>query len=73
MDLTATYCPTRRDLEENAWFLTSRLTLQTKRLMRLIRQDRGVFQEMRDDCQAIRLEISDSHRELREHRLAHGC
>lgn len=73
MDYTATYCPTRRDLEEQGWWLTSRLALLTDRLMRQIGQDHRVFVETRRECRETRVAITDSHLRLREHRGEHGC
>jgi hypothetical protein len=73
MDLAATYCATRRDLEERGWFLTTRLADLTSRLMRLIGQDPQSFLDMRGECRATRREILSSHEDLREHRRKHGC
>ena len=73
MDYSATYCPTRRDLEERGWWLTDRLAALTTRLMQLIGEDHRMFQEVRQECRETRVEITDSHRNLREHRRGHGC
>jgi hypothetical protein len=73
MDLTAHYCPLRRDLEENSWSLTNRLSLQTSRLLKLIGRDHGAFVEMKDLCDETRTLVAESHRELRHHRSGHGC
>lgn len=35
MDYAGAYCPTRRNLEEDGWWLTSRLAAQTGYLMKL--------------------------------------
>ena len=68
-----TYCTTRRELEERGWFLTSRLSSLTARLMRLIGRDPQAFVDVRNECRDTRQEITVSHRELRDHRRAHGC
>ena len=73
MDYSATYCPTRRDLEERGWWLTSRLAALTTRLMQLIGEDHGTFLEIRQECRETRAEIAESHLDLSEHRRGHGC
>jgi len=73
MDYSATYCPTRRDLEERGWWLTDRLAALTTRLMQLMGEDHRMFQEVQQECRETRVEITDSHRHLREHRRGHGC
>ena len=74
MDFTATYCPTRRDLEERGWWLTSRLAAQTGLLLKLCgRHDHRAFQVAREECTETRVAIGDSHRDLRDHRREHGC
>lgn len=73
MDFSATYCPTRRDLEERGWWLTNRLAALTTRLMQLIGEDHGTFLEVRRECRETQAAISGSHRDLREHRQGHGC
>lgn len=73
MDYAATYCTTRRDLEERGWFLTGRLAQLTAKLMRLIGQDHQAFLDLRSECRTTRREIAASHEDLREHRREHGC
>jgi hypothetical protein len=73
MDYSATYCPTRRDLEERGWWLTDRLAALTTRLMQLMGEDHRMFQEVRQECRETRVAIDESHRDLREHRRGHGC
>ena len=73
MDYTATYCSTRRDLEERGWWLTSRLANLTDRLMLLIGGDHRMFLEVRRECRETKAAITESHSDLREHRLEHGC
>ena len=73
VNLTGTYCPTRRDLEERGWFLTSRLSATTARLMALIGGDHEAFLHVKQECRDTRGELADSHLRLREHRLEHGC
>lgn len=71
--MATVYCPTRRNLEEHGWFLTSRLAQLTNRLMKIIGQDHEAFLALRTECRTTRLEIHQSHRHLREHRRKHGC
>lgn len=73
MDFTAAYCPTRRDLEERGWFLTSRLSALTGHLLQLVGRDHREFLEVREACHAAREAITESHRGLKEHRRHHGC
>lgn len=67
------YCPVRRDLEENSWSLTTRLSLQTSHLLTLIGHDHSAFVAMKDLCDQTRTQITDSHFHLQHHRSAHGC
>ena len=73
MDYSATYCPTRRDLEERGWWLSDRLAALTTRLMQLMGDDHRMFQEVRRECRETRAAIDESRRGLRAHRLGHGC
>ena len=73
MDLSATYCPMRRDLEERGWWLTSRLSSLTGRLLDLVGQDHAAFVSMKDECRETRAAITESHRGLAAHRRDHGC
>lgn len=73
MDFSVTYCPMRRDLEERGWWLTGRLAALTTRLMQLIGADHQMFLEVRQECRETKVEITDSHQSLREHRRGHGC
>lgn len=73
MDPVAAYCTTRRDLEERGWFLTSRLSELTTKLMRMIGRDRQAFLDLREECRMTRRRITASHHDLREHRREHGC
>jgi hypothetical protein len=73
MALDAGYCSMRRDLEENGWFLASRLSNLTSRLLILIGQDRQAFLEVKNQCAETRAELVQSHRRLQEHRHTHGC
>jgi hypothetical protein len=73
MDLTPGYCPTRRDLEENGWFLTTRLSELTAKLMRMMGRDHQAFLDLREECRVTRGRITASHQDLREHRREHGC
>lgn len=73
MDLTAAYCPTRRDLEERGWWLASRLSALTGRLMLMVGSDHKTFLNLRDECRETRSAIAESHRGLAAHRRDHGC
>ena len=74
MDYGAAYCPTRRNLEENGWWLTSRLAALTGRLIKVAGlKDHLAFLAIREECAQTRMKLSDSHRDLREHRREHGC
>lgn len=74
LDFATAYCPTRRNLEENGWWLTSRLAALTGRLLKMAGQRNHLaFLEIRQECAETRTAISDSHRDLREHRREHGC
>lgn len=74
MDFTATYCSTRRSIEERGWCLTSRLAVLTEALMKLAAQhDHQAFLVTREECAETRMAISDSNRDLRDHRRDHGC
>lgn len=74
MDYAGAYCPTRRNLEEDGWWLTSRLAAQTGYLMELAGQhDHQAFIVARQECAVTRMAITDSNRDLREHRREHGC
>lgn len=73
MDLSATYCQTRRDLEEHGWALSSRLATVTSRLLQLIGSNHAAFLATVDECHAIHLEIAESHKDLKRHRRDHGC
>ncbi|HKR27755.1 MAG TPA: hypothetical protein VJS11_09870 [Acidobacteriaceae bacterium] len=74
MDFTATYCPVRRDLEENGWWLTSHLASLTARLLKITGNgDHQDFRDTRQECRATRDEIIASREGLLEHRRQHGC
>ena len=73
MDLTARYCPTRRDIEEHCWNLTSRLSQTTSALVKSIGTNRQVLLARRSECQITRDELADSQCRLAAHRIAHGC
>ena len=73
MDFDAGYCSTRRDLEENGWFLTTRLSSLTSHLLILIGQDHQAFLVAKGRCDETRAELVESHRQLQQHRTAHGC
>lgn len=73
MDFTGAYCPTRRDLEERGWFLTSRLSTLTGHLLQLVGHDHAEFLGVRDECDLTRAAIAESNRGLKEHRRSHGC
>lgn len=73
MDLTAAYCPIRRDLEELAWALTSRLSNTTNRLLGLIGEDHAKFLAARSDCHSTRYELTGVHKRLVSHRRIHHC
>ncbi|MGZ4788125.1 MAG: hypothetical protein ACXVZX_06370 [Terriglobales bacterium] len=67
------YCHVRRTLEERGYYLTSRLSLLSTQLMKLIGNDRGAFTDTKMQCADVRDEIVDVRRELQEHRTEHGC
>lgn len=73
MDFTAEYCPVRKRLEERSWFLTSRLAALTARLLSLTGHGHEDFLTVLDYCQTARLEVTESHSSLQEHRQYHGC
>lgn len=73
MGFDARYCSIRRDLEENGWFLTTRLSSLTSRLLFLIGTDHRSFIETKSECDETRADLVVSHRQLREHRSDHGC
>jgi hypothetical protein len=73
MDLTAAYCQTRRDLEEQSWRLTSDLAVFTARLVQLVGHEHDDFLAMLDHCRTAELDFAQSCDDLRDHRRAHGC
>ena len=73
MDLTAQYCPTRRDLEELSWSLTSRLAGLTGRLLRLVGDNHDAFLVVKGECAETRAALVASHQTLSSHRSDHGC
>ena len=73
MDFTATYCSTRRHLEERSWWLTSRLANLTGRLMQIVGHDHRAFVDLRQQCQTAKAAIITSRENLEDHRRAHGC
>ena len=73
MDLTSQYCPDRRNLEEKAWALASRLFLLNERLLTLIGMDHRAFLSAKAECVETTAEIAQLRNRLAKHRLLHGC
>ena len=73
MDFSSHYCSTRRDLEEQGWNLSSRLFLLSSRLLALVGKNHQQFLHARSACRRTRDDLADSHLQLRNHRLQHGC
>ena len=72
MDLSATYCPTRRSLEERSWNLVRRLSTTAARLVGWAAADRRAFNATAAECKEIRVLVAEAHRKLRAHRASHG-
>jgi len=73
MDLTACYCPTRRNLEERGWILVSHLSRVSAGLLRYAGVDPKAFNVTSTECSCIRNELAATHRLLSKHREQHGC
>lgn len=73
MAVPATYCQTRRALEERSWALTSRLAALTSRLFQLVGSDRPAFRNIIGQCHSTREEVAESRVNLENHRRDHGC
>lgn len=73
MDLTATYCQIRRDLEERSWVMVSRHAALTSRLLRLTGRGHQAFLDAKEDCRISSEEVNESQNNLRIHRREHGC
>jgi len=73
MNLTAGYCPTRRDLEERGWNLVSRLSSVSGGLLRYAGVDPKAFNATTAECSDIRVQITATRRLLSKHREQHGC
>ena len=73
MDLTAEYCPTRRDLEQRVWNLVTRLSDLTSKLMLLTGKDHQAFISAKGHCDDAKAEVVDSRQKLDVHRSQHGC
>jgi hypothetical protein len=72
-DPVSQYCPTRRNLEHNAFNLVSRLAALTERLLQLIGRDHTAFVDTKAECVSVREVFVEARHELDKHRLAHGC
>lgn len=73
MNLTAQHCPTRRNLEERGWNLTSELSSLSSRLLSLVAVDHRGFNATSARCLEVRSKLKESNRELKAHRSEHGC
>ena len=73
MDLATAYCPTRRNIEERGWALTTRLSSLTERLLEIIGKDHQTFVALQQECHATKLAITRSNQNLSDHRREHGC
>jgi hypothetical protein len=73
VDLTAEYCPARRNLEESGWRLVSQLAGLTSQLPGLVGSNHQAFMAMKDSCKEKREQLTESNRQLHVHLSAHGC
>jgi len=73
MDFGSAYCPTRRDIEEHGWALTTLLFSLTTKLVKILGSNQPSFVALRQECRDTRLAITESNQNLRDHRRDHGC
>jgi hypothetical protein len=73
MDFASAYCPTRREIEEHGWALSTRLFSLTGKLLKVIGRDHHAFVTLRQECHTTRHAIAQSNQSLRDHRREHGC
>jgi hypothetical protein len=71
--VAARSCPTRKDLEEQSWLLTSKLSILASRLMTSVAADHHAFNVTSRRCGEVRLQLKESRRLLQAHRSQHGC
>ena len=69
----ASYCSTRRDLENRSWALTSRLFDLSGRLTNMAGLRKREFSSTHDDCEETKGELAELHQLLEAHRSKHGC
>lgn len=73
MSPVARSCPTRRDLEEQSWMLTSKLSILASKLMTFVAADHHAFNVTSQRCGEVRVQLKESRRRLQAHRSQHGC
>lgn len=73
MSLAARQCATRKDLEEQSWILTNRLSNLASKLMTFVAADHQAFNTASARCGEVRIQLKESRLRLQAHRSQHGC
>jgi hypothetical protein len=73
MDSQTGDCSTRRNMEERRRILTRRLGELTSSLIMQIGEDHQKFLRLSAECREINQQITESRRQLQDHRGEHGC
>jgi hypothetical protein len=73
MDSQTQDCSTRRDFEERRRILTRRLGQLTSSLIMQIGEDHQKFLRLSAECREINQQITESRRQLQDHKGEHGC
>jgi hypothetical protein len=67
------YCPTRMAIENHHCSLSSQLFALSTELTACIGSDHQTFDNILEQCRWIRVDLTESWQQLKEHRCGHGC